>query len=423
MIQQDSSERKFFYLVARGSADERWAQNFIKGSPLLPYDLARGKLSYSAFNTESSLRNSNIGDLLTKSGVDSLLITHRGSRFIDDWGKRHGIDIVATPFAMQKKFENKIWFDGFLKKNNLPHPEGVVLDEKQKVTLKGKLVMQEASSFGSAGTYFLPSAAALPKLFEGGKLKKGGSYLLRKFITGRTYGVTVFVHPTLIALSALRLQCFLEQGEVTSRTFVGIQWIESKRFSGRQTDAIEETFVELGKLLYKDKFFGFAHFDFILDSRDRINIIECNPRLSSATPQIFRFRELISNLNIGDLFLDGFFEKKKFGPRFEIFGSPDSSFSGSLLDLTLRDRDVMKIRKVPENGLYTFKGGQTRFVGPDVRKFGEKAGDMIFYSEALAGDEIRRGDQLGSVISNFPLFSPDGRINTSGRALVRDFAF
>jgi hypothetical protein len=442
MMRLESIPYQIYFLAAHDSADLHWVSQFLPPSRLLSYNLRRNGDPFSAFNTEKTLLHSDLADVLKQHAIDALLITHRGSEAICEWGRTNKIQILATPFALQKLFEDKLWFDQFLKTHHLPHPPGGSFNLQHsknstdynnlpsKLCIENstdqRLVLQEATSYGSSGTYFFRNAEHLQQYIDSDLLPHQSQYLLRKFISGKTYGISVLLHPQTIALSALRLQCFLNHNSDEKITFAGIQWLDSAAFDQPAQRQIQSTFIDIAQILRQEyDFAGLAHFDFIMDDCGKIYIIECNPRLSSATPQLFRFTQLISQINSAKLYIEGIASETCASGQYQldINGFPPSDFRGSLLDITHRRNLPLLIKKTFANGLYRYDGTHSHFCSADVRSFSDNSPEFIFYSELLAGDTCAQGDQIASAISNFPLFDPDGILTTAGRDIIAQFDY
>lgn len=423
MLPRPPAGLSFKYLVARGSAEEDWVKGFLPGQAIVKYKLDPSFGPLAAQNTESVLLHSDLGRILPGSGASHLLITHRSSIAIQRFCKETGLGLISTPLRQQRLFEDKLWFDHYLKSHALPVPEGrkVLYRGPQSLGVSGKLVIQEPGSFGSSGTYIISKPSQLGPLEQGGCLKRGRYYLVRRFVPGPAYGITVFVSPGVVALSALRRQCFAPKNDSASPSFIGVQWVPSSAIPPRAAAKMESLFIRLGKLLYHSRFFGFANIDFILHNEIEVLVLECNPRLSSATPQLIGFPELISGLPVGRFFLEGG-ARADFSRKARVFGLPNSSFSGSLLDINVEGQSLCASRVRP-SGFYRAGRAGFEFAGPDVRRLlHSPTPGLIFATQAAAGEVLPPGTLAGSVVTNFALFNAAGNLNVRGLKVKSWFA-
>jgi hypothetical protein len=342
--------------------------------------------------------------------------------FLAKWAKKNKIKIVTANFTLQNKIENKVWFDRFLIKNSLPVPPSQIIDFKinPAIKLKGKLVLQEELTAGGEGTFFLRNDKDISDLIRQKKVVKNTKYLLRQFVSGRSYGLAVFIAPSQIYLSQLRLQCFGAEHD-HKRHFLGIQWLPNQKLSSKARTEINSVFSRAGKVLRILGFKGFANFDFILSPQNKVYIIECNPRFSAATAQLLKFSTLADKIDILAAFLG---ENKKTPEK--IFKLGQENFSGSMLELNWQPRfkkDKMVISRIYNNGVYSYNNGQIKFLTPDIRKFSKSSEQFIYLSLLDRGDTFREFCSLGQVMSNFPIYTFNGKLNKDGGEILNYFKF
>ncbi len=66
---------------------------------------------------------------------------------------------------------------------------------------------------------------------------------------------------------------------------------------------------------------------------ERVFVIECNPRMSAATPQVLHVPELLPGVRAGAAFLEGFLGRRTFPREVSCAPMPDTSYDGGTLDL------------------------------------------------------------------------------------------
>jgi hypothetical protein len=409
----------FVTLVAKGSAEERWARRFlVKDGEVLAYALDLPDAGVYP-STESLLLRSDIHDLMKRAGADALLMSASCSPQAHAWAKRHGITLLMSDYAQQRRLEDKIQFDAFLRRHGIPRPRGgvVTLGPRWRMPIRGRAVVQTPESMGGEGTHFVDDAAGVEALLRSGVLARGARCLVREHIDGRPYGITIFVAPGLVALSPIRLQCYQEP----NRAFAGIQWIPTADLSRLLRRRIDATFLKLGALLYQRRFFGFANVDFMVDGRERVRVIECNPRMSAATPQLLGRPELLSGLRAAEIFIGGFRGRRAYPRTFERRPVPESGYRGATLDI-VPPRGGAVIEREHASGSWLVEPRGLRYLGPDASAL-QFPTEIGLFSFAGAGQVCHSDDTLATILSNAPLYDERGEMLPAARRLLAQFRY
>lgn len=414
----------FKCLVAKGTVEDKWISQFLSSGQIIRYAVNSKIKSLEDTEYDELMPNSDITAKIKNAGLKNLwLISNVDNMdFLAKWSKKNNLKIITANFALQNKIENKVWFDGFLKKNNLPAPLSQVVNFKVKpvIKLKGEFVLQEELTAGGHGTFFLKKPDEISDLIKQKKVTKNKKYLLRQFVSGKPYGITVFIAPKQIYLSQLRLQCVGAEYH-HERHFLGLQWLPNQKLTKGAQIEINNVFGKAGKLLRTLGFNGFANFDFILTEQNKVAIIECNPRFSAATAQLLKFSDLADKIDI----LGTFLGVKKKTPE-KIFKLGNQNFSGSMLELNWQSgfkNDKKVIAKIYNNGVYSYSSGRIKFLTPDIRNFSKASKQFVYLSLLDRGDILTAGSSLGQIMTNFPIYSFLGKINKDGEQLRRHFNF
>jgi len=398
-----------FALLRAGSPEELWSGDLVTPERAIVYRL-RGHEDDPYPATGEVLRHSNVAQLLKKSQIGSLLLSSSFTPQVRAWANRNGIRVLAADYEQQQQLENKLWFDRFLTRHQIQKPKSavVVAGSSPSPALETAIrpaVVQQADSMGGEGTFFLDSLQGWPDLAHGLALPRGERCLARQFVPGQPLGITVFVAPGLVALSAVRLQCYYPRRSGAARQlFAGVQWLPAKDVSPRLKRQINDVFRRLGEVLYRRRYFGFANFDFLADSGDQVWVIECNPRMSAATPQLLANPELSGGLPLGRIFLQGLQGPAKWPKQFELSPLPASRFAGATLDIA--------------------SGGSTP--QPVRREFacGRRPGEAFTLFPLAAKGQIAWPETtLATVLSDVRLYDAAGHLNAVGRRLVTRFRY
>ncbi|HBH46266.1 MAG: hypothetical protein A2445_04490 [Candidatus Jacksonbacteria bacterium RIFOXYC2_FULL_44_29] len=358
------------------------------------------------------LAKTNLGEQLVAQQIKYLVVPHRSSIFIEQWAKKRGIELMVTPWSTQKRLEDKIYFDNLLKKYRLASPPTVNLAGRdlEKVNHKS-YVVQKSGSYGLFGTKFM-SASDL-SAFRKKHLRQVSSYLVREYLPGVPIGVTIFLDKAgNYFYAGLRRQCFLNKNGFPS-IFSGIQWLPANFFGSKTLSSISTQLEHLTKLLQKENFYGVANVD-ILISQEKALVLECNPRLSSATPHIFAGLSLATNPNPWQFFLDTFWDKQQL--TISDRRLPVSDFTGSLLDIDLAATGSLK--QILPVGVYSFKNGRVKFVGQRMKIFFNHPDYFLLFHELRQISALKRGATLCTILSNFPVFDLEsGELNQAGKEI------
>jgi glutathione synthase/RimK-type ligase-like ATP-grasp enzyme len=424
LVMRRATDARLLALVAKGSPEEAWARRFIlPDEDILPYTLDRADAGVYP-STETLLLHSDIHALLKRSGATALLMSASCSPRVHAWARRHRITLLMSDYAQQRRLEDKIQFDAFLRRHGIPRPSGgvVTLGARRRLPVAGRAVVQAPDSMGGEGTYFVDGPADVDALLQAGVLARGNRYLVREYIEGRPYGITIFVAPGTVALSPVRLQCYHPSAaEQASRAFAGIQWVPTADLSPTLRRRIDATFLKLGALLYQRRFFGFANVDFMVDARDRVRVIECNPRMSAATPQLLGKPKLLSGIRAAEVFLDGFPGPRAYPRRFARLPMPESAYRGATLDVVPPHGGAV-IRREHFSGAYILRPRSVRYLGPNcsVQDFDPEIGVFSF---ARIGQACDPDDTLATILSNAPLYDERGEMLPTARRLLATFRY
>lgn len=414
-------------LVQRGAEEEAWARSFLPAAQVLPFSLTAeaGPLP----TTERLLLHSDVDEVCRAAGVAGLLLSAACSPAIHAWAARRGLRLFMSDFAHQRALENKLVFDALLRERGLPTPPGgpIAFSQRPHLPVRGRAVVQLPESLGGEGTFFVRGRRGAARLAAAGVVPTGGAetarVLVRRHTSGRPCGLTVFVVPGLVALSAVRLQCYHPAPPgAPRRAFAGVQWLATASLSRGLRRRLEATFLALGARLHRRRFLGFANCDFLIDEQDRPQVLECNPRMSAATPQLLRDPALLGGLPAGPRFVEACLGRGAgaWGRSPRLQGLPDVAFRGATLDVVPTGPVVT--RAFP-SGRYALEPGQgqgqgsVRALGPEVR--GALGRDeFALFSFARPGQPCQEDDTLATILSDEPLYDERGALLAPARRIL-----
>lgn len=237
---------------------------------------------------------------------------------------------------------------------------------------------------------------------------------MRKYLPGLPVGVSVFLdRDGNYFFSGLRLQCFNFQKKFPAE-FLGIQWLPADFFTKIINKKLCLILEKLISAFKKEKFWGIANFDILID-KTKISILECNPRLSSATPQIFADKNLTGYINPWKFYLRTFTESAN--PKIKAKTLPKHHYQGALLDIDVKDK--IQINDILPIGWYKYSHGKIKYSG---LKNKNASLNKFFLFHELSRLQTIKNCTLCTIISDFPLFTfQTGKINQKGKKLYRFF--
>lgn len=349
------------------------------------------KISIDELSESELFKINSIKEAVKKSGCKSYLISHRSTKINFSAIKKINLTPVGNDYRWAEKLEDKLYFDKLLSSLKLPKPKTVNKELSKIRSTDLPIVIQEPKSFGSFGTKIIHSSLDL-NINSLSKKK----FLIREFIDGSVFGITVIIHKKGVIFSSLRQQCYYNDSSALP-TFAGIQWIPHNQLAKSTIKKIEEMFNRLSTNLYEKNFYGIHNFDFILRPNNDLAILEANPRPSSATPHLLINNNLIHGLDLG-LFLTGHKTKLLNKPYL-----PKYNFDGALFDL-------MALKNI-------------KLKAPVIRELTEdlsKANYWLF-STNLKIESMSKGDFLGMILSNKRLFTKNGFLNSEAKKLYQKY--
>ncbi|MBI4253144.1 ATP-grasp domain-containing protein [Candidatus Uhrbacteria bacterium] len=333
---------------------------------------------------EEMIRGTNLTATLKRASITAVVVPHRSSSILVRWARANGIELLGTNDAQQRFLEDKRSFDRLLRRFDVPVPERVMPSTLSRFTNR-RLVVQKSASFGGFGTRFCFGKDITAKTIT-------SRMLVREYIHGIPAGISIFMDGGgNYFCSAIRRQCFSLANGIPD-AFIGIQWIPTHTLSERTIARINEMTKALIDLLSAERFIGVANIDFII-SKSGVFVLECNPRFSSATPQIIMHPDLTPHSNPWRFLLNAFCNipnQKIHNPSL-----PPSTYRGALLDVDVHHSVIVPIPPP---------------LGP--RPF-------FLFHELPRSAHLVAGDTLCVIMHDQPLFSSRGTYTPHARSLIK----
>jgi hypothetical protein len=408
-----------YHIVLSGTALESYLKSNIQDDKIIPIRDVKKTASISV-DLPEIIQNTDMVSVLKKNKIKHLVLPHSISPVFEEWARKNGITLIEPPFAPAKKYENKITFDKFLKSNKVSSPPSFSVKDIFKKNPAGLsksiFVVQEPDNFGLFGTRFYKGIDNLRKHLLG--LSKESDILIRKYLDGPPFGITIFIDKRgNYFYSACRRQCYRLDENGFPLEFTGVQWVPADFFTKPMKAKLSSCLKKLGEGLKKDGFYGSANFDFIL-YKDTPYILECNARLSTASPHLFGFSELTCGIDAWKFFIDSFFGAQD--KKITDYKIPSNVFAGGFIDMPGKKNFFLK--KTPSIGTYEFNKGKIVFLGNSLDFKNKKSKRFFFTNDFSKSGKIYTHFSLGSVISDFSLFDfKTGIMNKDGRFIYDYF--
>lgn len=361
---------------------------------------------------KKQIQQTNLNAILKKKGINIVVPDTRTSPFLEKWAAENEIKLVSTSHKFQKQFENKIFFDKFLHKHQLPVPKSWILKSEKDIDKVDvfPVIVQIPESDGSLGTFLKHNKNEIIKLLSEPKIKF--PLLCREFIAnGFPLGASVLIGPKKMIFSAIRMQAYFSHPSGKS-IYYGIQWLKTSFFPPHIIKTINKILLKAGKEMQKIGFRGLAAFDLIMRDDD-IYFIECNPRTGGSTPHMSFRKELFH----GRIFTDEFI-RATCGKELSVSKPfiPHSNYEGFCLDCGFMvyylPKDT-KINSLP-NGVFKFEKGKLNYISSHIDEFVENK-ELIFINYVREeGTLLSSTNFIGFLITHFPLLKiKEGKYNFS----------
>lgn len=408
----EKARNALFPLVLKGSAMEELAKNNFSSGKIIPITLQ--PKDGSVFSFEKLPWNSDITAQLKKFGVNCLVAPYPYTRRLERWAQKNMFTVLSTPAELQKSLENKHTFDTMLKHRRIRSPKTFTKSDCARTkSSNGGVIVQRHQKDGSYVTSLVP-IKWLDRKYVSIDMKRT---LIREYIDGIPLGVSICLdRDGNFFYSSLRRQCFaFRNGTPDFKKFIGIQWVPRSFFSVRALQNIEAELKKVTAALRSNGYVGIANIDFIL-SKEKAYILECNPRLSSATPQVFSISQLTSSRDPWNFFLNALLKNKN--KKIMRSAIPASRFIGATLDGEMENK---KNKLFPKPGVYALANGKIAFLSTDMNSLLRNNHCFSFIHEAPYPGYRKARTIPYTIISTIPLYDMNtGVLNEQGQS-ISDF--
>lgn len=398
-----------FPLILKGSAMEELAKNNFSSGKIIPVTLQQKE--GTVFSFEQLPWNSDITAQLKKFGVDCLVAPYPCTQRLERWAQKNMLTILSTPADLQKSLENKHTFDVMLKRRGIRSPKTFTKNVNSRTKMSnGAVVVQRLLKDGSYLTSLMPR-----KWLEGRHASiDARKTLIREYIDGIPLGVSICLdRDGNFFYSSLRRQCFASHNGVPDfKKFIGIQWVPRSFFSIHALQNITAELKKVTAALRAKRYIGIANIDFVL-SKEKAYILECNPRLSSATPHVFSIPQLTSLRDPWIFFLNALLKHKN--KKIIRSAIPGSRFIGATLDGEMENK---KNGLLPKPGVYALSKDRITFLSSRMNTLLRNNHCFSFIHEAPYPGYRKARTIPYTIISTIPLYDINtGVPNEHGRSI------
>lgn len=233
----------------------------------------------------------------------SKLFIYRDSQELTALAMEKGWTLLASPFKVRMRWENKAWFRHRLREAGLPAAEGVVIpveglryasfrEYRQRWGERLVLQVPDFPRGGGRATHFVHDEAELEALrsrwVRG--IHRGHSFkevMVSPWIDGPSLSMEGCVTPSGVILSPLQIQ-LVDVGEVLPEgrmgRFCGHQW-GTPEYPPEVGETARRVCGWVGEALRMEGYLGIFGLDFAMDHRSgALYALECNPRYTGAFP-------------------------------------------------------------------------------------------------------------------------------------------
>lgn len=231
------------------------------------------------------------------------LLIYRDTQELTALAREKGWTLLASPFTVRMRWENKAWFRNRLREAGLPAAEGVVIPveglgsgsfREYRRRWGERLVLQvpDFPRGGGRATHFVHDEAELEALRSRwiSGMHRGHSFkeiMVSPWIEGPSLSMEGCVTPSGVIFSPLQTQ-LVDVGEVLPEgrmgRFCGHQW-GTPIYPPEVEESARRICGWVGEALRKEGYLGIFGLDFAMDHRSgALYALECNPRYTGAFP-------------------------------------------------------------------------------------------------------------------------------------------
>lgn len=405
----------FFVVAPEGSFWLNYVQKIFSDKQVI-----KVKSSHPMYYYDDIIQKTNLAQELQTRSIKHLVVPHQLTPIIESWARKHDISLIGTPYNLQRRFENKPFFHAWLIKNNIATPHSPSLKElNKKHNDKSIYVIQREIGDSRLYTtkYYHGGASAL----RAAKNMPSHKFLIREYCEGLSLGVSIFLDKdSNFFYSGLRLQGVAGQRGGLSPSLLGIQWLPTDNFSSDELASINRTLLRLTKALLKEKFFGVANIDFIFKENQAL-ILECNPRFTTSTPQVFFVAALTPASNAWQFYLNTFLNIKNSPIHSSVI--PAHNFAGAAMEgEIIFSKNKLSEKSKIFSGVYRFQKDRIKMFPDNPQKIRLKKNYFFAAFESFISGKKGCVELVYNIISNFPLFDfQHGALNASGEKLLHYF--
>ena len=396
------NREKYFYVVNSNSPARNFYISNIPKNKIINIDCKKHRAGIFYDREIASL--SDLNSQLEQKKINAFWPFDKPSPKLQKWAFSKKIKLLSPKWDLQKKLENKVFFERFLRKNNISSPEGWIIENADDIKKINKYpaVLQVPYSQGARGTFVIKNASEVQNIIHDKKLKF--PLLCRKFIEGIPLGVTLLIGKHDMIFSSIRMQAI----EKDLNGYMGIQWVRSDFFAKPVLAKLNKILLALGKNLRETGYIGAANVDIIIKNKN-IFIIECNPRLSLSSMQLTCNRKLFHGLDFIEEFIRAVCGRRLNANKPKI---PNTIFEGCTLDLDFLGPDLYKhkVQNPLQTGVYGLKNKKITYLTDDIDDFiGSK--NIFIYGTLDKKQIMTKKTDFGFLMINDPLFKVKNKLD------------
>lgn len=405
---------EIYPICLKNSEEMRIAETELHLTNIIPIKLNKKDINFSELKGDAVFKNSNLAKQLKKYEINCIFL-RKSTKYLEQWSKKNNIIILSPSYQLAEKFEDKLYFDNFLKKTGTISAKSLVLRSKKFPLPFDQTVIQIPKSTGGEGTFFADSEKSFKKIIKTLNLP----LLAREYKNGLAVGVSFFVDQKNVYLSAMNRQCFLKNpNNGLLGLFIGIQWLPSKIFSKEIYNKISLDLIKIAEKIRQKGLSGMFNLDFILSKTGQTFFLECNARITAATPQIIAVEQLHGRTDFMRLLINHFCRKNY--PAAKPSPLPENSFQGAQMSVELPPQTITNL--IP-GGFFEFKKNKIQRIQLKNRlDFLKLKNGLFFHNETNKGENYQKTITVGTVFTNFPMYNiKTGLLNKNGRVVYNFF--
>src|SRR3989338_7056156 len=184
------NQQSLFMIVLEGSLWHKYALSTFASEKII--SIASRTSSRVPFEYDDIIQKTNLAQQLKARMIRHFIVPHQYTPIIYKWVRENKLTAIATPYGLQRKFENKPLFQKWLAANKISTPISLRVNDliKEYGTQHTYVAQRE---IGDSRLYTTKYYSNVIRLIRATKNIPARKLLIRRYQSGLSLGVSIFL--------------------------------------------------------------------------------------------------------------------------------------------------------------------------------------------------------------------------------------